>query len=148
MRALFAQHREIRQCRFNVEFVACHVLTEHAAEISRPISQIGIYPSHFPKGSDYIRTVCSNTSVNLSLRAKFQGQHSHLVCRRCVRDALAYWQSGRIVLSNNLGVDDSRHAMNLTANHLIKPGSTSMTSHYPLGPWQSRGLQYYRGFSL
>ena len=75
MRALFAQHREIRQCRFNVEFVACHVLTEHAAEISRPISQIGIYLRDFSKGSDYIRTVCSNPFVNLPLRAKFQAQH-------------------------------------------------------------------------
>jgi len=53
------------------QFRVCrsHVLTEHAAEISRPISQIGIYLRHFPKGSDYIRTVCSNPFVNLSLRA-------------------------------------------------------------------------------
>jgi hypothetical protein len=56
-----------------------NVLTVHAAEISRPISQIGIYLRKFSKGSDYIRTVCSNPFVNLPLRAKFQAQHSHLV---------------------------------------------------------------------
>ena len=85
-------------------------------------SQIGICLSHFLKAVTTFELLAQMLSLIFSLEQNFKHNTVTWFCRRRVFETFLHiGSSGRIALSNNLGVDDSRHAINLTASHLINP---------------------------